>query len=319
MYPLDYYSFSICTLVKNKEKYNVLLESLKKTSFINDTDEVLSIDNSLQNQHDCYSSIKEFIKISKRNFLILVHDDVIFNLDRSILVDELVKKRALDSQAAVFGIAGIFKNPLMGCGRFISHRGEENWGFKNNGNVNTLDECFIIIDKSSLVSVSDEIAGFHFYGTDICINARKKGFSSYAIDYPITHKSKGNLDANFLNSRNSFILHLRNNSNWEVISTTCTSMYAGNNFFKKVKSLSIAIVKPILGENDKAEFVKKTIIADLVHQHLLRICVILYSFALIYKQKMYSDFIYPQTWIFRRIISDICWWKNNWERRFFRL
>jgi hypothetical protein len=311
-----YCSFSVCTLVKNKEKYQILLESLQKNNFCNDIDEILCIDNSLGNNHDCFSAIKKFVSIAKKNYIILAHDDIVFNLDRKVLVRELEKKKSLDPKSAVFGVAGVYKNPLVGSGHFISHKGEENWGFRHNGKVNTLDECCIIIDKASLVSVSDKITGYHFYGTDICINARKKGFSTYVIDYPITHKSKGNLDAHFLRSRQSYISHLRKNGNWDVVTTTCTSMYAGNDFFKKVKSLSIAIVKPILGENEKAEFVKESILGDLIDNPVLRICVIIYSNALICKHKIYFDAIYPRTWILRRMASDISWWRKNWRSRF---
>ncbi len=298
-------SFSICTLVKNKDNYSRLLESLKKNNFINDYDVILSIDNSFQNQHDCYSAIRKFVENATNEYIVLVHDDVIINNSRDELISQIKKIELLDDSVAVFGVAGLYKNHINGVGRFISDRGKEDWGFNNNGIVRSLDECFIIIKKSSGVTVSIGLTGFHFYGSDLCHNASRNGMRCYVIDYPITHLSPGNLDLSFLTARSVYSAHLSRIGFRGIHSTTCTSIYVGNSFFLNALANALAIAKPTLGKNPRAEYVKKQILNT--HKSNLLRCVIYVLF------KSIISYFY-----FLRIISDICWWEKNWKSRVFK-
>jgi hypothetical protein len=300
------YTFSICTLVKNKQKYGIFIESLKRNDFLDSENEIITIDNSFENSHDCYSAIKNFINNSKNRYIILSHDDVIVNNCKQALIDELKRIHLIDESAVVFGVAGIYKNPLKGVGHFFSKRGEKYWGFDYNGRVSTLDECFIIIKKSSGVSVSDNLNGFHFYGADMCLNASKKGFSCYAIDFPITHKSPGNLDESFLIAREKFLSHLNKSGNCHVISTTCTTLYAGNNFFLKSLSQALSIIKPIIGKNPKSNYIKNKILNDPSNNYFDKI-----SIYLLYNALM----IYCKSTFMKRVYGDFNWWKKNWRSR----
>jgi hypothetical protein len=300
------YTFSICTLVKDKKNYEILIESLRKNDFLNGENEVLKIDNSSKNIHDCYSAIREFINNSKRKYIILTHDDVVINNCKQDLIDQLKKIHSIDQSAAVFGAAGIYKSHLKGAGHFISHKGKEYWGFHDNGRVLSLDECFIIINKSSGITVSDNLNGFHFYGTDICLNATKKGFSCYAINYPITHVSQGKIDDSFLISREKFISHLKKTGINDVISTTCTTLYSGNSFFLKAFSLALTIAKLKLGEHSNSNYVKQKIFNDISNNYPQKTTTLIIYYLII---------IYYNSIFLKRIIGDLNWWKNNWRSR----
>jgi hypothetical protein len=55
--------------------------------------------------------------------------------------------------------------------------------------VQTLDEIVLILRKSSGLRFDDSLPHFHFYGTDICLRAAKKGMKSYAISAFCVHNT----------------------------------------------------------------------------------------------------------------------------------
>ncbi len=63
--------------------------------------------------------------------------------------------------------------------------------------VDILDENFLVIKSGTDISCSSELAGFHLYGTDLCLSARTKGYTCYVIDFHLTHFGAGKLDENF--------------------------------------------------------------------------------------------------------------------------
>jgi hypothetical protein len=65
--------------------------------------------------------------------------------------------------------------------------------------VETLDEIVLIIRKSSGLRFDPYMPNFHLYGTDICMSAREKGMSCYAIPAFCIHNTNQiiNLPAEF--------------------------------------------------------------------------------------------------------------------------
>ena len=308
------YSFSICTLVKDWSKYKTLEKSLLEHGFVNKYDEIVTIDNSLIFKSDCYKAINQFLIKSKAKYTLVVHEDIVFNNSRADLIKELKKIKQCDLRGKVFGVAGIGLHAFHGSGHFISHKGEEMWGFKNNGLVKSLDESFLLIENFCALSLSDDLSGFHFYGSDICINAEKLGYRAYVIDFPVTHLSPGNQNEDFFNARDAFEGHLRNINYTEIVHTTCTSVYGGNVSFKKAQCLAFAMAKPAVGNFSQLKFIKKKLDAKISGNVFMFIFVGLLSniFVSYYKaQLIYMDIIYPLLWPFRRIIGDIIWWKKT--------
>jgi len=57
--------------------------------------------------------------------------------------------------------------------------------------VQSLDEVLLILKKSSGVKFDEQLPGFHMYGTDVCLEARKRGRKSYAISALCIHNTNG--------------------------------------------------------------------------------------------------------------------------------
>jgi hypothetical protein len=55
--------------------------------------------------------------------------------------------------------------------------------------VQTLDEIVLILRRSSGLRFDDSLPHFHFYGTDICLRAAKRGMKSYAISAFCIHNT----------------------------------------------------------------------------------------------------------------------------------
>ena len=71
--------------------------------------------------------------------------------------------------------------------------------------VHSLDENLLILRKSSLVAFSNDLHGFHFYGTDLCQQAESRGYSCYVIDFHLEHLSSGNKGKLFNQAKTRFI------------------------------------------------------------------------------------------------------------------
>ena len=99
------------------------------------------------------------------------------------LSDTIEKLSARDPQWAVLGLFGI---ALAGneAGHVYSCGIQRVLGrpmLEAPVEVGSLDELVLIVRRSSGVRFDDKLPGFHLYGTDICLEARRKGMKSYAI------------------------------------------------------------------------------------------------------------------------------------------
>jgi hypothetical protein len=57
--------------------------------------------------------------------------------------------------------------------------------------VQALDEVVIVLRRSSGLRFDDALPGFHLYGTDICQEARRRGFQAYAFQGFCIHNTNG--------------------------------------------------------------------------------------------------------------------------------
>ncbi len=123
--------------------------------------------------------------------IVFCHQDMYFpeswldDLERSIrLLDQS------DPNWAVLGIWGVTEEG-QGLG-YVHSNGHGNLGqpFDKPVRVNTLDECVLILRKSSRLQFDPDLPDFHFYGTDICLSARKAGMSCYAISAFCVHNTR---------------------------------------------------------------------------------------------------------------------------------
>lgn len=56
--------------------------------------------------------------------------------------------------------------------------------------VDSLDELLLVIKRSSGLRFDEGLRGFHFYGTDICLQAKDRGLSCYAFEELCIHNAE---------------------------------------------------------------------------------------------------------------------------------
>ena len=91
----------------------------------------------------------------------------------------------------VLGVAGVCRvNGLaLQVGR-VKDRGSE-WGGHGPlpAQVDALDELLLVIHNDGQLTFDERIPSTHFYGADICLQARLRGLKCYAIDAYCHHNS----------------------------------------------------------------------------------------------------------------------------------
>ena len=222
------YLFSIATLVTNYDEYASMKQSFEGCGFT-DNCEYLVADNSKENRFDAYTAINRFIRESKGKYLIIVHQDVRCIDNKNHLLKCLDQLTETDSHWAVCGNAGgIGYQQVI---RHLHNAGKIITSANLPAKVFSLDENFLLINQSASLAVSNNIKGFHLYGTDLCIIADFLGYSCYVIAFKVNHLSLGNL-SDLKNNTDFFIRLYGEKLRSRFIQTTCTKFYLGNSVFK---------------------------------------------------------------------------------------
>lgn len=63
--------------------------------------------------------------------------------------------------------------------------------FKGIHEAVSLDEMVLVMRRSANIFFDEGLPGFHFYGTDICLEARRRGMRSYIVPAFCIHNSNG--------------------------------------------------------------------------------------------------------------------------------
>jgi len=201
-YPFE---FSICTLVTRKEEYSEMLATYMAKGFSTEKCEFLYIDNSEGHTFDAYKGLTHFLRQSNGKYIIICHQDILIHKDN---IDDLKLRLSqldhIDPHWAICGNAG-----AAGPNHIVYHITYPNGSVNSKGKfplaVSTLDENFLLIKNEASLSLSRDLTGFHLYGTELCLQASVKGYSAYVIDFDLTHKSRGNPDHNFYQTRDALI------------------------------------------------------------------------------------------------------------------
>lgn len=56
--------------------------------------------------------------------------------------------------------------------------------------VVSIDECLIVLRRSSGLRFDPHLPNWHLYATDIILEARKRGYSAFVVDAPVIHNSR---------------------------------------------------------------------------------------------------------------------------------
>lgn len=219
------FEFSVCTLVTNSIEYAEMRESFIKAGFSVDLCEYLYIDNSGQNTYEAFAGLNRFLREARGKYIILCHQDILLNhhnindlRDRIAEIDNADPKWALLSNAGGVNLKYTAMNLFQGNGNLLA---DKHLPIKTI----TADENFMLVKNSANLALSADLNGFHMYGTDICLIAGILGYTTYAIDFKLMHKSDGNADAKFNKLKKQLISKYRRAFRSRYIGTTITRFY----------------------------------------------------------------------------------------------
>lgn len=228
-YPLE---FSICTLVTRKEEYREMIESFQNSGFTDKLCEYLFADNTENNVFDAFEAINNFLRHAKGKYIIICHQDILINEDDiSDLRTRLKELDLKDSNWAICSNSG-----AAGPNHVVYHISYPDKGLMSKGRfpikVAAIDENFILVKNKAQLKVSNDLNGFHLYGTDLCLQAELNGFSAYAIAFNLTHKSYGNRDEEFYRIKKELIKKYDSFFRSRWIQTNNTIFFLSGSTFK---------------------------------------------------------------------------------------
>lgn len=125
------------------------------------------------------------------DLLILVHQDVF--LPESWPFQMEASLRYLEAHNPNWGVLGCYGVTVDG--RHVGHCYSHGLGilgkpFSTPVRVRTLDEMVLIVRKSRGLRFDERLAHWHLYGTDICLEAEKRGMSCYSIPAFCIHNTR---------------------------------------------------------------------------------------------------------------------------------
>jgi glycosyltransferase involved in cell wall biosynthesis len=127
---------------------------------------------------------------ARHDLIVFLHQDVYLPCD---WVERLRSEiEALEACGRKWGVLGCFGMAMEGMpvGHIYSNGlNRELGGPHPPVPVQSLDEAVLILRKSSGLRFDSELPHFHFYGTDICLQAKRCGLESFAISNYCVHNS----------------------------------------------------------------------------------------------------------------------------------
>ena len=200
------YEFSFCTLVTDETLYTRMYNSFLDAGFDNLNSEYLFLDNISQESGDGYKGLNHLLSRAKGKYAVLCHQDILA-IDGPERLRELINELdALDSDWGVFGNAGcdITGKPYF----YLNEQNTVHIDINRSPPklVETLDENLLIIRQDSRLCFSNDLVGYHMYGTDLATQANFNGLSAYVADFRVEHLGKGTLDDKFFEICDAFEL-----------------------------------------------------------------------------------------------------------------
>jgi hypothetical protein len=182
---------SVVTLTNNDEMYAGMVASLRRQA-PDGSFQFLPIDAD-SNGWNAAEGLNHGLEQADSDWVLTVHQDVIFPEGWLSTFSRIM--RDLPDDVAVLGLVGYSTR-----GTYVGHirdpHGHSKWG-DLPCSVVSCDEVLIGLKKSTGLRFDPENPAFLFYGTDICLTARSRGFRAMVIDAPVVHLSGGRRDTPF--------------------------------------------------------------------------------------------------------------------------
>lgn len=220
------YKYSICTMVTNVAEYCEMKDSFVKAGFGPADCQFLYVDNSQINQFDAFQAINRFFTEARGRYIIICHQDVLIEHDNRKVLEKCIDEiNELDPSWGILGNAGAAD--IYSVSMVVTENGTLFRKGDLPARVSSLDENFLLVKSEANLAVSSNLSGFHLYGTDMCLIAECLGRNSYAIDFNLTHKSSGRMNASFHEISAKLQKKYNRFFRGRYIKTTITRFYIG--------------------------------------------------------------------------------------------
>ena len=190
-------AYSIATLVTKPDQYARMVASLRAGGFDGGDCEYLYLDNTGGNALSAYQGLNRLLDEAEGERILLCHQDLLLLDDGRAVLDARLAQ--LDKLAPHWGLAGNAGGVAPGrlAIRLTDPHGRDVAIGTLPERVQSLDENFIVVRREARLSFSSDLQGFHFYGTDLCLQAEIAGWSAHVIDFHLEHLSGGLKTADF--------------------------------------------------------------------------------------------------------------------------
>jgi hypothetical protein len=214
--------YTIATLVNNTIHYEDMLASFAEGGFTAPACEFIRIDNTGRQQTDAYTGLNQMLNRARGDYVILCHQDVRILEDGIESLDaRLAELEDKDPAWALAGNAGGIATGQLAL-RISDPHGPDRQVGDLPARVVSLDENFIVVKRAARIGFSRDLAGYHFYGADICLVADILGYSAYVIDFHLEHLSAGYKGASFFEAEQAFRAKWSHALRSRWMQTTCS-------------------------------------------------------------------------------------------------
>jgi len=294
--------FSACCLVTDWDQYEQHCHALADAGFDDYICEYLICDNTAENQFDAFEAIRLFTASAKGEYILIAHQDT-SPLERADKLISLIRDlQTHDPHWGVIGNSGKSRDEPIDAVMHLDmpmHRSRISAPFIR---VDSVDENVLIVRNGTGVTVSSNLAGFHFYGADICLMADRLGYSSYVTQYLWRHNSKGTLDKQFFDQKKAFEQHMKRHFAKSSLPTTCTILCWSAS--PRERGRAAAMAKAIRPDNRN----------QLPSCSGLEFWNTFYTLMFRFWQGYYNCIRLSKI-AFSRVAGDLQWWRRNWRKR----
>lgn len=200
--------FSVVTLLARDASYARMLASFRARGFTEANAEFIAIDNRQGNTLDGFKALRAALPRCRGRYILYVHDDVELEMQGAPELSAMLE--ALTLRDPKWMVAGNCGYPPRGgtFARMHCHVRSAGWLLDSHhlpARVESLDENFLVLRSDLIVLPSVDLEGFHFFGTDLCLQAELQGGTAYVIPFMLSHHGGGTRDAVFHALRDRFI------------------------------------------------------------------------------------------------------------------
>ena len=226
--------YTIATLVNDMDQYEAMKSSFISGGFLIDDCEYILLDNTSEPQTGAYRGLNGLLNAARGQFVILCHQDVRLLSDNRIDLDErLTHLSGIDHRWALAGNAGGIRPGELAI-RITDPHGANQHSGSLPARVQTLDENFIVVRREARIGFSNDLAGFHYYGADLCLHADIAGYTAYVINFHLAHLSAGRKDGRFRDMEDDFrsAWQMKLRARW--LQTTCNLVHVSGGTISQI-------------------------------------------------------------------------------------